>query len=417
MKIKILATSDWHLGNMFHGNDRLSEHEHFLNWLLGQISEQQPEALLVAGDVFDNGNPSAAAQSAYYKFLAAATELCPTMQIVITGGNHDSANRLEAPRALLERQRVEVRGAVHRLWRHTDEGGEWVVNFDDLIIPLAGTKVAVLAVPYLRSDVVQGTNYSDGVNAFLRALTARARELYPEHVLVMMAHMYANGADIAAKDASEKIIIGGQEEVNMEGWTDHPDYLTCGHIHKRQHIRNTTWARYSGSVLPMSFAEKDYRHGIDLLTITDSKTIAVDFLEYVPQHPLCILPEGDEILTPLKLKKLINATLDERKDDRLDDNFMYVVIKVGLEKVNNDDIKELDELMKTKNAVLCKYQKIIPNIDLTTISNEARITSVDDILNRNPMETLEEAFSLKHGKELNERQKLMLNEILDGINL
>ncbi len=80
-------------------------------------------------------------------------------------------------------------------------------------------------------------------------------------------HMYAEGSDIAKKDASEKIIIGGQEEVDLEGWNDHPDYMTCGHIHKRQHIWNTDWARYTGSILPMSFAEKDYTHGIDLITI------------------------------------------------------------------------------------------------------------------------------------------------------
>ena len=70
--MKIIATGDWHLGNLFHGNDRLPEHKHFLQWLLQQIHEQQPDALLVAGDVFDNGNPSAAAQTIYYKFLADA---------------------------------------------------------------------------------------------------------------------------------------------------------------------------------------------------------------------------------------------------------------------------------------------------------------------------------------------------------
>ena len=68
--MKIISTSDWHLGNLFHGNDRLPEHRHFLNWLLDQITTRQPDALLVAGDIFDNGNPSAAAQHAYYEFLA-----------------------------------------------------------------------------------------------------------------------------------------------------------------------------------------------------------------------------------------------------------------------------------------------------------------------------------------------------------
>ena len=76
MSMKILATSDWHLGNLFHGNDRLPEHKYFLKWLLEQIAGQKPDALLIAGDIFDNGNPSAAAQTVYYEFLADATQLC-----------------------------------------------------------------------------------------------------------------------------------------------------------------------------------------------------------------------------------------------------------------------------------------------------------------------------------------------------
>jgi exonuclease SbcD len=229
LNMKIITTSDWHLGNLFHGNDRLQEHRHFFRWLLDRIGEQQPDALLVAGDVFDNGNPSAAAQSAYYEFLADATLACPEMQIVITAGNHDSANRLEAPRALLTRHKVEIRGNVRRTWIPGQEGesGRWDIDFDDLIIPIKGKdgdEIVVLAVPYLRSDVVLNASYSQGVNDFLRKLTIRARELYPEHPLLMMAHMYAKGADISRVDASEKIVIGGQEEVNMEGWENHPDH-------------------------------------------------------------------------------------------------------------------------------------------------------------------------------------------------
>ena len=272
--MKILATSDWHLGNLFHGNDRLPEHKHFLKWLLEQIAEQKPDALLIAGDIFDNGNPSAAAQTVYYEFLADATQLCPNMQVIITAGNHDSASQLEAPRPLLTRYHVEIRGNVRKIWQQGENGddnktgGHWIYSFDDLIIPVTneeGEEVIILAVPFLRSDVVQNASYSQGVNDFLRELTAEARKKYPGRKCIMMAHMYAKGSDIAKKDAREKIIIGGQEEVDLEGWNDHPDYMTCGHIHKRQHIWNTDWARYTGSILPMSFAEKDYTHGIDLI--------------------------------------------------------------------------------------------------------------------------------------------------------
>ena len=458
MSMKILATSDWHLGNLFHGNDRLPEHKHFLKWLLEQIAEQKPDALLIAGDIFDNGNPSAAAQTVYYEFLADATQLCPNMQVIITAGNHDSASRLEAPRPLLTRYHVEIRGNVRKIWKQGENGddaktgGHWIYSFDDLIIPVtneAGEEVIILAVPFLRSDVVQNASYSQGVNDFLRELTAEARKKHPGRKCIMMAHMYAKGSDIAKKDASEKIIIGGQEEVDLEGWNEHPDYMTCGHIHKRQHIWNTDWARYTGSILPMSFAEKDYTHGIDLITIGcdkgekeemeakeeeeegmkkeeekekenckgKSKYIKVDFLEYKPQHSLRILPEDEEELTFKKWQKLINSELSERTDGELSDHFDYVMLKVKQEKLTSDDIKELEKLVNEKDAVLCKIQRIIPQLDLSTIQGSQHITSIEDIINRPPLDTLKEAFAIRHNAPMNERQEKMLSDLLTTSSL
>ena len=416
--MKIICTSDWHLGNLFHGNDRLPEHRHFLSWLLARIKEQHPDALLIAGDIFDNGNPSAAAQSAYYEFLADATETCPDMNVVIIAGNHDSASRLEAPRALLTRHKVEIRGNIHRSWVANEDGGNWVINYDDLMIPINGgdgSQAIVLTVPYLRSDVVQNANYSEGVNTILRELTAKAREKYRDSPLIMIAHMYAKGADIAKSDASEKIVIGGQEEVNMQGWDEHPDYFACGHIHKRQHIWNTDWAHYSGSVLPMSFAEKNYHHGVDMVTIENGTKPQIEFLEYEPQHKLMFLPEAEEELTSKKLEKRINAELQNKTEDKLDDNFVYLVLKVTLEKVNNDAIKELEALIGTKNAVLCKIQKIIPELDITTISGSQHLQSIDDILNRDPLDTLKETFVVKNGKEMTDHQEKMLTDLLNSL--
>lgn len=408
------------MGNLFHGNDRLPEHKHFLNWLLEQVKTHEPDALLVAGDVFDNGNPSAASQSAYYEFLADATQACPQMQVIITAGNHDSASRLEAPRPMLTRHKVEIRGTVHREWRQAteNENGYWQVYYDDLLIPVSnsqGEQVVVLAVPYLRSDMVQNPNYSQGVNNFLRDLTQRARELYPGKTLVMMAHMYAKGADIAKNDYSEKIVIGGQEEVNMEGWTDHPDYMTCGHIHKRQHIWNTDWARYTGSVLPMSFAEKDYTHGVDLVTFETDRHPKVEQLVYEPQHKLVVLPDDDSELSPAKLKTLIKKALPDRLHEKPDEDSCYVVLKVKMDKANNDDIRELEDLMNTKNAVLCKIQKIMPQTDISTIVGSRQLKSLDDILNRDPMETLKEAYLIEHGIDMSEEQTALLTDLLNGI--
>ena len=307
---------------------------------------------------------------------------------------------------------------MHRTWATTPEGGLWVNNYDDLVIPIrnsAGEEVVVLAVPYLRSDVVHNADYSHGVNLFLRELTQRARELHPGLPLVMMAHMYAKGAEIASKDASEKIVIGGQEEVNMEGWNDHPDYLTCGHIHKRQRVWGADWARYTGSVLPMSFAEVDYEHGVDLLTLAGNK-VEREFLEYKPQHRLRILPEADEEQTPHQLKKLMDDKLQPRGEEgTLSDSFDYVMLKVMIEKVNNDDLKKLEDHLNTKDAVLCKTQKIVPSLGVTTVVGNQSIVTIDDILDRDPLESLKEAFVVKHDREMSDAQVAMLRELVASV--
>lgn len=419
--MRILATSDWHLGNLFHGNDRLHEHEHFLAWLVSQIAARQPDALLIAGDVFDNANPSAAAQEAYYSFLNEATQVCPDLRIVIIAGNHDSAYRLEAPRALLTKHNIEVRGAIHRQWISNEDGGVWEIDYDDLMVDLnnkAGERVVVLAVPYLRNDIVQGSSYSAGVNKIIRELTARAREKYPETPMLMMAHLYVQGADIAMNDASERILIGGQEEVNIDKWAEHPDYLTCGHIHKRQHIRNTDWGRYTGSVLPMSFAETNYRHGVDMVSIKADSRPEIEFIEYQPQHRLHMIPAGEEGLSPKELIEQINKQLPDRNDDgELGEDFVYLMLRVKLENMRNEDIRELEEAVSRKNAVLCKIQKVLPTIDLSTIVGHRSITTIDDIISRNPLDTLRETFKIKHKTDMSENQENMLTRLLESINM
>lgn len=424
--MKIITTGDWHLGNLFHGHDRMPEHRHFLDWLLLQLVEHRPDALLIAGDVFDNGNPSAVAQRAYYDFLAEATSRCPQMQVIITAGNHDSASRLEAPRPMLSRHGVEIRGSVVRYWKpDADDGnGAWCIDYDDLMIRL-NDQWGVLAVPYLRSDVVQGKSYSEGVNAFLKTLTANARQRFPELRWVMMAHMYATGADIAQSDASEKIVIGGQEQVDMEGWSDHPDYMTCGHIHKRQHIWNTDWARYTGSVLPMSFAEKDYTHGVDLVTLDEGGKVGVEQLVYHPQHALLELPADDADVEEVrdgvrrwsaaKLKRLLQKTLADKVGEKPGDDFQYVALKLKMEKPDSALMHELEQILEAKNVVLCKIQRVIEDIDVSTMTGQMQITSVDEILNRDPMETLRECFYLKHksemGTELENKLRALLTDI------
>ena len=135
--IRILHTADWHLGQTFFGYDRTEEHEAFFDWLAGEILPPEIDALIIAGDVFDVSNPSAASQSIYYRFIYRVTAENPNLQIVIVAGNHDSAARLEAPLPLLQAMRTEVRGVVRKL-----EGG--AVDYDHLCVELKNRQGEVI---------------------------------------------------------------------------------------------------------------------------------------------------------------------------------------------------------------------------------------------------------------------------------
>ena len=112
---------------------------------------------------------------------------------------------------------------------------------------------------------------------------------------------------------------------------------------------------------------------------------------------------------------MIHQKLKERTGEKLDENFDYVVLKVKQDKVNNDEIKELEDLVNSKNAVLCKIQKIVAQVELSTLGEGKRLASIDDILNRAPMDTLKEAFLIRHNAAMGEQQEAMLQDLLNGI--
>ncbi len=132
--MRLVHTSDWHLGHTLHEISRRTEHRAFFDWLLSRLEALAADALLVAGDIFDTSNPSAEAQSDFYEFLAAAHMRVPGLDIVLIGGNHDSASRLDAPEPLLHAFGVRVLGGLPR----NDGGG---VDYTKLVVPLTQQSV------------------------------------------------------------------------------------------------------------------------------------------------------------------------------------------------------------------------------------------------------------------------------------
>jgi exonuclease SbcD len=277
--LTVFHTADWHLGQSFCGFDRDYEHGRFLDWLLAELQSQKPDALIVAGDVFDTINPSAVAQKRLYNFLAKSHAAVPDLQIVMTAGNHDAGARLEAPGGLLEPFNISVIGTVRQ-----DVAG--TIDPKRFLMPLKDTagvvQAIVMAVPFLRpSDVPLVKNaadpYLDGIRELYRLTTDAAAtmrdELNPNAALIAMGHCHLYGGE-ESRDSERRLVIGGAEAIGPETFDPRIAYVALGHLHRTQQFDGGR-IRYSGSPIPLSFAEADYRHQVVNLTFKETQLASV----------------------------------------------------------------------------------------------------------------------------------------------
>lgn len=253
--MKVLHTSDWHLGQRLLQNDRTEEFSLALDWLLATITAEAVEVLLVAGDVFDIGNPPNQARQLYYDFLRRVLKT-GCRHIVITGGNHDSPAMLNAPAALLQTFNIHVVGAATEPLA------------DELIVLSNDEKeveLVVAAVPFLRDRDLRNSEVGEGEQsrqdrlqqgltthyADLAALAKPYEEL--DVPIVAMGHLYAKGA--VAADKQDNIYVGNRENMEASQFPALFDYVALGHIHRAQEVDKASHIRYSGSLVPLSFSE------------------------------------------------------------------------------------------------------------------------------------------------------------------
>jgi exonuclease SbcD len=291
--MKILHTADWHIGQLFHEYDRTYEHQQFLDWLVPILKSEQIDVLLISGDVFDLSNPAAVSVTLFYKFLSRAIATCPDLQIVITAGNHDSASRLESPKPLLESSNIHIVGMVQK---HLDGS----IDYDKLIVPLHNQSGEVeawcIAVPFLRigdyPSIADCSNpYNEGVAAlYSEAYEHAKRKQQPGQAIIAMGHLHTHSAEISELDTTERLIMGGVECIPAAAFHKEIKYVALGHIHKAQRIGGNEHIRYSGSALPMSFSETNYKHQVIVFDLNDNCVVNIESIEIPLSVELLRLP-------------------------------------------------------------------------------------------------------------------------------
>ncbi len=277
--MRIIHTSDWHLGQFFYTRSRAAEHQAFFRWLIDRVEDYQVDAVIVAGDIFDTGSPPSYARELYHRFVV---DLQRTgCQLIVLGGNHDSVATLNETRALLACLNAQVIAAA------SGDPQQQVLT----LTTRQGEPGAILcAIPFLRPrDIMRSQAGQSGRQkqlTLLNAITdyyqqsyhhARALSRQAEQPLPVIATGHLTTVGVSKSDAVRDIYIGTLDAFPAQAFPP-ADYIALGHIHRPQRIANSEHIRYSGSPLPLSFDELGSEKSVFLVSFAAGRLEQVEAL-------------------------------------------------------------------------------------------------------------------------------------------
>ncbi len=272
--MKIIHTADWHIGKVLHKQELHGEAELFMEWLSEFIIREKIDALLVSGDIFDLSNPAHKDLALYYQFLHNVSKA--GIQVVITGGNHDSVSLLQTTQSLLKPMRIHVIAGMPE-------------EVEETVIPLYDKNgeptCLVIAIPYLRDKDLRTAesadkqqdkwlNYAESVsNHYAKALKCAQKTYGTELPVIAMGHLFLQGA--LTSDSEREIHVGTLQGVDGSHFPAEIGYFALGHIHKPQRIGKNDFMRYSGSPYYLDFSETGFEKQILVITCEDHSPLQV----------------------------------------------------------------------------------------------------------------------------------------------
>ena len=381
--MKILHTSDWHLGHTLYNIDRTEEQQAMLLQMVSIVEEQKPDVFLLCGDVYHTPQPSAAVQTMLADGLVRIHEARPEMTIVMTAGNHDSGTKHEIFQTPWKALKVYAIGQLEK------------DHMDEHIIEVAG-KGYIVAVPYANER-----NIPEG---FFQQLLDRVAEKNAENLpIVMTAHTTVKGCDFRGHDHATEYTVGGIDSLELEDMGDGYDYLALGHIHHGQFVHSGKHnVRYSGTPLPVSFDEI-FNHSVSIVEIgRHGETPVVKEIEIQNPHPLVTLPTNGL------------ATWDEAKEllgKFPDDIPAYIRLNVEI-----DDFLPVEanvEAASLTEGKLCRFCCI--NAKRKAVGHEdVKVLTVQEFQAEKPIE-IAKRYAEYEGIGFDEEMQAMFNEVMDMV--
>ena len=378
--MKILHTSDWHLGHVLYNYERTAEQKSMLNQIKEIIKNEQPDAMVLCGDVYHTSQPSSTVQTMFTDAIVAMHEACPTMTIVITAGNHDSGTKHEIFQTPWRAFNVHSIGNIDKN------------NPESHIIEVPG-KGFIVAVPYAYERTIP-----DG---FFQQLLDKVEERNTNGLpVVMMAHTTVQGCNFTGHDNASEATVGGIDSMPHEALGIGYDYLALGHIHHAQFIHGTDHRmRYSGTPLAVSFDET-FNHSVSIVELNkhgDAPKLTEITIEN--PRPLVNLPaQGTASWDEAK------ALLKEFPDD------LPAYVRLNVEIKNTVLIGAMEEarnIARGKNCRVCHVNVTRPE----QVRNKSRMLTVQELKNIPPLELVKRyASDKKH--PFDEEMEEMFKEVI-----
>lgn len=420
MTIRILHTSDWHLGVSINNQSCEEEQRAFLKWLGEEIREREVDALVVAGDVFHYASPSNTAREMYYEFLVGCATNSPLEQVVIVGGNHDSPTGLEAPRELLRHLDIQVVGGLP-----TDEQQ----RRERCLVPVGGEgpddpEVVVAAIPYARraqlgvaldddSGRPMHRRFQEAFEDLYADMADAASGMYSDAALVATGHLtcYApsnepetgdyhsalhgstDTRELATMRDEEAGSIGNIGAMSPTIFDDRYDYVALGHIHRMMRVGDrNVW--YSGTPVPTSLDESTTRRmmQVDIDVDGEEASVDVDSID-VPTWRRLYTLEGDEASIAEKISEL---EVDEPLPPYL---FLSIEVESGTEAYYEPEERLREHIEETfpdtdERPRVVGVRVVDP--DAGGVNFESDLPPLEDL---SPREVFEKRYQSRHGKD------------------
>ncbi|WAW14331.1 metallophosphoesterase family protein [Peptostreptococcus equinus] len=340
--MRILHTSDWHLGKNLEGFSRIEEQIKFCSDFVQLVRKENIDLLLIAGDVFDTSNPSAQAEKLFYKTL---NELCDNGKrcVFVIAGNHDNPDRLEAIRPLVEESGAIILGYPKSKANIGNYSSFSIIEAKEGFTKLKfGTEIVNIAsLPYpsekrlndiyynFADDVDIKKTYSEKIGKIFEILEENFVE---NQINIALSHIFVIGSEIS--DSERRIELGGSLLVDKKDLPKKSDYTALGHIHKGQCMSKTYNAYYSGSPIQYSKNERNTVKFVNIIDTIKHGKLKIDQLYLKNYKPIMLFN-----------CESIDQALDICKEKQDDDIFAYFRIKTQ-DLIDAEDIRNMKKLMK-----------------------------------------------------------------------